>query len=342
MKVGVCDFPSEYAFPPYGYGGIERWLWAAAVGAARSGNEVHLLGPGWRADLPVTWPRWPFRLEDLTPGSAAIADLRRIGLDLLIVGHEYPSLPRWRSVWEKLDCDVVTFQHDPYFRHSPSAFDGLRSRLWCYSTEMAERYSQHMPRQAPSIQFGLHEDIVLPAATGRDLIWLGRLDAQKAPHLAVMAARRLGRKLRVIGSPVRETAYFDRYRAALTSPHVELLGEMTGIEKTAALSRGRTLVYTCARDYVEAGAAIFGETLRAGTPIAALTWRTGTCAEAALCAQTGVNAVTDPETDDETAAGRLAEAILTADEFRAADVQQIGLSRYDPAGHFRALAGLSQ
>ena len=25
MLVGVCDFPGSYAFPPAGYGGIERW-----------------------------------------------------------------------------------------------------------------------------------------------------------------------------------------------------------------------------------------------------------------------------------------------------------------------------
>jgi len=33
MLVGVCDLPGAYAFPPSGYGGIERWLWAVAVGA---------------------------------------------------------------------------------------------------------------------------------------------------------------------------------------------------------------------------------------------------------------------------------------------------------------------
>ena len=51
MLVGICDFPSAYDFPPHGYGGIERWLWAVAVGAKRAGADVHLLGPKWRRDL---------------------------------------------------------------------------------------------------------------------------------------------------------------------------------------------------------------------------------------------------------------------------------------------------
>ena len=35
MLAGICDFPSRYAFPPAGYGGIERWLWAAQSAAGR-------------------------------------------------------------------------------------------------------------------------------------------------------------------------------------------------------------------------------------------------------------------------------------------------------------------
>jgi hypothetical protein len=38
---------------------------------------------------------------------------------------------------------------------------------------------------------------------------------------------------------------------------------------------------------MEAGAAVFGESLRAGDLVAALTRRRGTCAEAVLCDRTG-------------------------------------------------------
>ena len=69
MLVGVCDFPGSYAFPPAGYGGIERWLWAAAIGARRAGADVHLLDPLWRSDLGDGWATDPVRLEDLAPGS---------------------------------------------------------------------------------------------------------------------------------------------------------------------------------------------------------------------------------------------------------------------------------
>jgi hypothetical protein len=90
MLVAVCDYPSSYLFPPTGYGGIERWLWAVAVGARKAGAEVHLLGPQWRPELRDDWTVRSIRLEELTPAGHRSRSLRADGYDLLVVGHEYP------------------------------------------------------------------------------------------------------------------------------------------------------------------------------------------------------------------------------------------------------------
>ena len=336
MLVGVCDFPGSYAFPPVGYGGIERWLWAVAVGARAAGADVHLLGPGWLTDLEDQWVRKPVRLEDITAGSLAERELRDTGYDLLVVGHEYPSLPAWTRTWSTLDCDVATFQHSPVFRHTETAFDGKHSRLYCYSPEMIERYSDNQPIPELAVHLGLNEEEP-QAVAGNDLVWLGRIDEEKAPHLAVRAAQILGRRIRIVG-PVFDQAYVRRHERLLGSDNVEWVGELGGPAKTAAIRDGSVFVYTYARTYVEAGAAVFGESLRAGTPMAALTWREGTCAEAALCDQTGVIALADPDEGDETAAHRLARAIEQAENLDHERVQAIGQQRFDPARHFLAMA----
>ncbi len=336
MLVGVCDFPGSYAFPPAGYGGIERWLWAVAVGARTAGADVHLFGPGWLTDLEHDWVRKPVRLEDLTPGSLAERELRSAGYDLLVVGHEYPSLPAWTRTWNKLDCDMATFQHSPVFQHADTAFDGKRSRLYCYSPEMIERYAAHRPIPELAVHLGLNEEEP-PAVAGSDLVWLGRIDEEKAPHIAVRAAQILGRRIQIVG-PVFDEAYVRRHEHLFSADHVKWVGELGGSAKTAAIRDASVFVYTYARAYVEAGAAVFGESLRAGTPMAALTWREGTCAQAALCDQTGVVAVADPVVDDETAAELLARAIEKAEDLKYAEVQEIGMDRFDPARHFRAMA----
>lgn len=336
MLVGVCDFPGEYAFPPRGYGGIERWLWAVAVGARRAGAEVHLLGPGWRPEVVGKWPVHPVRLEELVPDGAEARRLRANRYDLLVVGHEYPSLPAWRAMWEALAADIATFQHWPHFRHRPEAFDGQRSRLYCYSEEMCERYAQHRPIRELAVHLGLDE-AELPAQEGRDLVWLGRIDAEKAPHLAILAARLLGRRITVAG-PVFDPAYVEAHSDLFRADFVTLAGEVGGAAKVRLLTGARAVVYTCARDYVEAGAATFGESLRAGSPVAALAWRQGTCAQAAVCEQTGSVALVDPDADDGSAARALADAVEEVTTLRARDVQEIGLTRFDPTRHFRVLA----
>jgi glycosyltransferase involved in cell wall biosynthesis len=336
MLVGVCDFPGDFAFPPEGYGGIERWLWAVAVGARKTGADVHLLGPQWRLELADDWVVRPVRLEDVTPGGCQADSLRDTGYDLLVVGHEYPSLPAWRATWERLGCDVSTFQHWPYFEHRTGAFDGVRSRLYTYSEEMSERYAAHQPSQGLAVHLGLDE-AELPAHGRADLLWMGRIDAEKSPHLAIRAAQFLGRRITVAG-PVFDTAYVGAHRELFGADHVTVTGEVGGAVKSRLLAGAGVLVYTCARHYIEAGAATFGESLRAGTPVAALAWRPGTCAQAALCEGTGRIAVVNPEADDETAAKALADAIEQATLLRAWDVQQIGLVRFDPARHFQALA----
>nr|WP_232306543.1 glycosyltransferase [Thermobifida cellulosilytica] len=286
--------------------------------------------------MEAEWVRKPVRLEDVTAGSLAERELKAAGYDLLIVGHEYPSLPAWVRTWSQLDCDVATFQHSPVFQHTESAFDGKRSRLYCYSPEMVERYADHQPVPELAVHLGLNEEEP-PAAKGRDLVWLGRIDEEKAPHLAVRAAQILGRRIRIVG-PVFNEDYVRRHEKIFSADNVEWVGELGGPAKTAAIREASVFVYTYERTYVEAGAAVFGESLRAGTPMAALTWREGTCAQAALCDRTGVTTVVAPDADDESASEALAEAIERATALDHAEVQAVGQHRFDPTRHFEAMA----
>ena len=136
----------------------------------------------------------------------------------MVIGHEYPTLPAWRRTRDELDCNVVTFQHDPDFQHAWDAFDGHRSRLYCYSPEMTERYAAHQPILELAVHLGLNE-AEAPSIEGQDLVWLGRIDEEKAPHLAIRAAQILGRRIRVVG-PVFDSDYAQRHERIFAADHV--------------------------------------------------------------------------------------------------------------------------
>ncbi|HEX7662064.1 MAG TPA: hypothetical protein VF444_21570 [Pseudonocardiaceae bacterium] len=152
----------------------------------------------------------------LDPATDAVRKLARRGYQLDLAELDKLSGQRRASVRQVDD--------DPDFHHLPDAFDGDRSRLFCYSPEMLTRYADHRPAQALSVQFGLGEETPPPAVRGSELVWLGRIDSQKAPHLAVRAAKHLGRAIRLIG-PIFDQDYAVRYAADLNAPHVTLSGE---------------------------------------------------------------------------------------------------------------------
>jgi hypothetical protein len=114
------------------------------------------------------------------------------------VGHEYPSLRAWRESADALGCDVATFQHSPVFCHDEDAFDGIGHRLYCYSQQMANRYHTHSPILELAVHAGWKEREP-DSVKGEGLVWVGRVDEDKSPRLAVRAAQILGRRIRVVG-----------------------------------------------------------------------------------------------------------------------------------------------
>ncbi|MGW2588202.1 glycosyltransferase [Streptomyces virginiae] len=336
MKVAILDHPSRYPFPPHGYGAQEKWFWSVAAGARAAGAEVVLTGPDWRPDLPYGFRRLPFRLEDATPGQLRAFAAERF--DLLVTGHEYTSHPVWRPRADDLGVDVAAFQHRPDFTHAPGAYDDRLRRLYVFSHEMRALYAGSKPRLTNAVFFADSEEETSHTEHGDGtLAWCSRLDGKKAPHIVAMAAARLRRTVKLIG-PVADPGYMRRHARHFDSPHVRLVGELGGQEKLAELRASDCMVYSCSRDWIEAGGAFFSDPQRNGVPCAAQVWRPGTSAEAALDEETGALAVLDPGQSDEDAADALADAVLKASALDRAGVREAGLRRFDPVRHFQDLA----
>lgn len=88
----------------------------------------------------------------------------------------------------------------------------------------------------PALSTG--EETALPAGAGDGLIWLGRIDEEKAPHIAILAARIAGRRIRIVG-PVFDAAYVERHGTLFRAGHVELAGELGGTRISACRDAGR-------------------------------------------------------------------------------------------------------
>jgi glycosyltransferase involved in cell wall biosynthesis len=139
-------------------------------------------------------------------------------------------------------------------------------------------------------------------------LFLGRFNDEKAPHVAIDAARAAGRRIVLAGkcSEPAEQEYFDREVAPRLGPDAEFVGEADATRKRDLLSRASCLLFPVA--WEEPFGLVMVEAMACGTPVVAL--RRGSVPEVV------VDGVTGFVCDDRNA---LAEKVAAVEELSPSD-----------------------
>jgi glycosyltransferase involved in cell wall biosynthesis len=116
------------------------------------------------------------------------------------------------------------------------------------------------------------------------LFFLGRADQEKAPHLAIEAARQAGRRLVMCATTKneRERAYWAEQVEPILGDDVEVRGECDQ-EKTQLLAGAAALLFPI--QWPEPFGLVMTEAMACGTPVIA--WRNGSVPEVVADGQTG-------------------------------------------------------
>lgn len=138
-----------------------------------------------------------------------------------------------------------------------------------------------------------------PGPGGADCVWTGRLVPEKAPHLAIDAARRAGMRIALAG-PAHDRGYFDAEILPRLGPDVVYYGHVTQRELQALV--GSSAVAVVSSQWEEPYGLVAAEAMVCGTPVAA-------------CPRGGLLEIVTPETGaiaQSDSAEDLAAAILEA------------------------------
>jgi glycosyltransferase involved in cell wall biosynthesis len=243
MRVAIVGHHVAPIRAPF-VGGVESMTWGFARWLARRGHEVILYAPPGSEVPGVTVRELQLRetFSELARADVSMpperfmsahAAYQRAMLELaarddidLVHSHSLHYLPIVMS--ELLSVPLLATLHCPPTPWLESALRACRARrphLVAVSHATARMWSA-ATEVVTVIPNGVDAASWSPGPGGPDLAWSGRIVPEKAPHLAVAAARRAGRRLRIAG-PIVDRQYFRERVAPLLGDDVVYVGHLT-------------------------------------------------------------------------------------------------------------------
>ena len=289
--------PPYFSVPPAAYGGIETVVADLVDALVGRGHKVTLIGAGNHATraqrFHPTYDVGPAdQLGEVMPEMVHAAKVATIldALDVDVI-HDHtmagPLMARGR-----LTPTVVT-AHGPVSGDSGEYYRALGDTVQLIAISDAQRSS------APDLCWTatVHNAIrsaTFPFRAEKDdyAIFLGRFHPEKAPHLAIDAARAAGMPIVLAGkcSEPIERAYFSREIEPRIGGDVTIYGIADAAAKRRLLSRAACMLFPICWD--EPFGLVVIEAMACGTPVVAL--RRGAVPELIVHGQTGIM-VDDPD-----------------------------------------------
>ena len=281
MRIALIA-PPWYPVPPTGYGGIEWVVALLADGLTDRGHDVTLFAPSGsttRARLvsPLGESPPPESIGNPWYEASHAVSAYEHGdeFDLL---HDHTG-PVGVSIGALTECPIVHTLHGPFTPEALMLYGRIARHLWFVAISESQR-SLGPPdlRWAGVVYNGIATERYPYREDKEDfLFFLGRADEEKAPDLAVEAARRAGRRLVMCATRKneRERSYWAERVEPLLGDDVEVYGECPHEQKADLLARAAALLFPI--QWPEPFGLVMTEAMACGTPVVA--WHNGAVPE---------------------------------------------------------------
>lgn len=279
--------PERYALRQPHPGGLEAVVWNRVRWLRQRGHDVQLCAAQGSDFLDATTdfhlpsPRW-HRARDVSDTDYPEGHRRRMAAAFsrvqerladaasrvdVVDNHSLHGAP---ILWSRdLGVPVVTTLHTPPLADMVIASNALPGsaphRFLAVSQYTARAWSAEgvdafvFPNGVDAAQWRL-------GPGGDDWVWFGRIVPEKAPHLAILAARRAGARLNLAGR-VGDADYFAREVEPLLGDGVEYRGALRHAELCELVGASSVALVTPV--WSEPFGLVMAEALMTGTPVVA-------------------------------------------------------------------------
>jgi glycosyltransferase involved in cell wall biosynthesis len=274
LRIGVVA-PPWFELPPVGYGGIEAVVAALVDQRVARGHEVTLVGSGRHRtaaqhfvaaydDPPSALLGTP--LPEVVLAAEAARALETLDLDVV---HDHslagPLLARSRT------APTVVTMHGPSTGGNGDYHRRLGSTIDLVAISDAQRRLNPELNWVATVPNAIDVP-TFPFVERKDdhVLWLGRFSPDKGAHLAIDAARAIGRRIVLAGklNEPDEVDYFEQAVRPRLGRHAEYVGQADAHLKRDLLSRAACLAFPIQWD--EPFGMVMVEALACGTPVAAI------------------------------------------------------------------------
>src|SRR5215204_6109677 len=185
------------------------------------------------------------------------------------------------------NCPTIHTLHGPFTQQAHMLYSRVARQHWFVAiSESQKSMAPEKMRWGGVVYNGIPMDRY-PSRKDKDdyLFFLGRADEEKAPHLAIEAARRAGRRLVMCAATKneRERAYWAVNVEPILGDDVEVHGECPHEQKADLLGRAAALLFPI--QWAEPFGLVMTEAMACGTPVVA--WRNGSVPEVVADGETG-------------------------------------------------------
>lgn len=275
MHIALTADP-DLPVPPRFYGGIERIVYALAAGLVERGHHVHLFAhrnstaPGSLHPYPADRSRggvnvlrnmWHVASGVLATGADIVHSFGRLAYVAPLLRSRVPVVMSYQRAITSSRVKWAT-----RLAHGELAFVGCSRHLIAPIANGRKCFVVHNGVSETSYRFQPQ------VASDAPLIFLGRIEHIKGPHLAIDVARRTGRRLLLAGNvsagSEHEEYFTTRIQPFIDGDRVTYLGEVDDAGKNELLGRGSALLMPVLWD--EPFGIVMAEALACGLPVIGL------------------------------------------------------------------------
>lgn len=267
LKIAVIADPF-IPVPPLNYGGIERIIDFLVTGLTERGNEVVLLAHSESKVIceHISYGNQSSIFKHLQ-NVVKVNELKSYHPDVV---HSFGRLAYLLPFLQSSTPKIMSYQREPTISQVKKAMRLAKKNTLAF-TGCSSYISDQILPYAPAFSIFNGVDLKLydfknEVVDDAPLIFLGRIEPIKGPHIAIEVAKKTKRKLIIAGNiPFEYQSYFDNIIEPSLNDQITYVGAVNDSQKNELL--GKSAAFLMPIEWNEPFGIVMAEAMACGTPV---------------------------------------------------------------------------